>query len=52
MFRNVCPGQDTRNLRVELYKCPHCGWEVEIFSNETRVKCFQCGEWVYREKLP
>lgn len=47
-----CPGQDTRNLRVELYKCPKCDAEVEIFSDETRVKCQKCGEIIYREKLP
>ncbi len=47
-----CPGQDTRNLRVELHKCPNCGYEVEIFSDEARVKCYRCGEVVYREKTP
>ena len=47
-----CPGQDFRSLRVELYNCPKCGYEVEIFSNESMVKCYQCGEMVYREKLP
>ena len=47
-----CPGQDFRNLRVELYKCPKRGYQVEIFSNETKVKCTQCGEMVYKEKLP
>jgi DNA-directed RNA polymerase subunit RPC12/RpoP len=51
-MRFVCPGQDTRNLRVELYKCPNCGAEVEIFSNEVKVKCYQCGKMVYRERLP
>jgi DNA-directed RNA polymerase subunit RPC12/RpoP len=47
-----CPGQDTRNLRVALYKCPQCKAEVEIFSDETRVKCQKCGTVVYREKMP
>ena len=47
-----CPGQDGRNLRVELYKCPNCGAEVEIFSDEVKVKCQKCGEKVYREKMP
>jgi len=47
-----CPGQDMRNLRVELYKCPNCGAEVEIFSDEIQVKCQKCGEKVYREKIP
>lgn len=47
-----CPGQDDRWLRVELFKCSNCGEEVEIFSNETRVKCDKCGNWVEKEKLP
>ena len=33
-----CPGQDLRNLRVSLHKCPNCGAEVEIFSDEIKVK--------------
>jgi DNA-directed RNA polymerase subunit RPC12/RpoP len=51
-MKSVCPGQDFRNLRVELYKCPKCGAEEEIFSNETKAKCHQCGEWIYKEQLP
>ena len=51
-MRSLCPGQDNRNLRVELFKCPSCGTEVEIFSNEVKVKCYQCGEMVYRERMP
>lgn len=47
-----CPGQDGRNLRVEVYKCPKCGTGVEIFSDETRAKCQKCGQKVYKEKLP
>jgi NADH pyrophosphatase NudC (nudix superfamily) len=47
-----CPGQDTRNLRVSLIKCPNCGAEVEIFSDEVKVKCQKCGKPVYRERLP
>jgi len=47
-----CPGQDGRNLRVELYKCPSCGAEVEIFSDEIKVKCHNCGEMIYKEKIP
>jgi NADH pyrophosphatase NudC (nudix superfamily) len=47
-----CPGQDFRNLRVSLHKCPNCGAEVEIFSDEIKVKCQKCGEMIYREKIP
>ena len=51
-MRSLCPGHDNRNMRVELFKCPSCGAEVEIFSNEVKVKCYQCGEMVYRERMP
>ena len=47
-----CPGQDTRNLRAELHKCPNCGYDVEIFTDEISRKCYRCGERVYREKAP
>lgn len=47
-----CPGQDMRKLRVSIHKCPGCGAEVEIFSDEMRVKCRKCGEMVYKEKVP
>ena len=47
-----CPGQDMRNLRVKLYKCQNCGKEVEIFSDELKVKCPHCRKYVYPEKTP
>lgn len=47
-----CPGQDTRNLRVSLHKCPNCGNEVEIFSDEMKVKCNKCGNFVYGDQTP
>ena len=47
-----CPGQDFRKLRVSVYKCPSCGAEVEIFSDELKVKCPKCGARVYRDKIP
>lgn len=49
---NRCPGQDTRNLTVDLFKCQNCGNETEIFSNEVRAKCDRCGSWVYKEQMP
>ncbi|OGO39754.1 MAG: phosphohydrolase [Chloroflexi bacterium RBG_16_57_8] len=47
-----CPGQDMRNLRVSLHRCPTCGAEVEIFSDELGVKCRKCGTKVYKEQTP
>ena len=47
-----CPGQDGRNLTISIHKCPECGSEVEIFSDETRAKCHKCGNVVQKEKVP
>ena len=47
-----CPGRNSNNLRVELHKCPNCDNEVEIFSDEIKVRCSRCGENVFREKTP
>jgi DNA-directed RNA polymerase subunit RPC12/RpoP len=52
IVESKCPGQDIRNLRAALYKCPNCGAEVEMFSDELRIKCKKCGEYVYKEKTP
>ena len=47
-----CPGQDMRNLRSAIYKCPNCGNEVEMFSDELRIRCKKCREFVYKETTP
>ncbi len=47
-----CPGQDGRSLSVSLHRCPDCGGEVEMFSDEIRVKCRNCGSVVYKESVP
>ena len=51
-MNSQCPGQDSRNLRAALYKCPNCGAMVEIFSDELKFRCRKCGQYVYREKTP
>lgn len=51
-MNSKCPGQNSRNLKISLHKCPKCGSEVEIFSDELRVKCKACGEIVYKEQTP
>jgi len=47
-----CPGTDSRFLKAGLYKCPRCGYKVEIFSDELRRRCPACKTLVYREKTP
>jgi len=47
-----CSGQDTRKRSVEDIICGICGYITEIFSDETRLKCPECGNLIRREKLP
>lgn len=47
-----CPGRNFRQLKVELYLCPKCHGEVEIFSDESRVRCQRCGEIIKRAHQP
>ena len=47
-----CPGQDDRNLKTEILKCPDCGCQVEIFSDEIKVHCPKCKNLVCRERFP
>ena len=39
-----CPGQDINKLKAAMYKCPKCGNEVEMFSEELMIKYKKCGE--------
>jgi len=48
----LCPGSDQKGLRMGIYKCPRCGAEVQIFSDETGVKCHECGKIIDRSKVP
>jgi hypothetical protein len=45
-----CPGSSkikgTPEIAVRI--CPECGAEIELFSNDTHIKC-QCGFTVYNE---
>ena len=47
-----CPGQDMRNLRSAIYKCPTCGNEVEMFSDEAQRRCPHCKTLVVKEQAP
>ena len=49
MFRE-CPGAaNLRTPTLTIKKCPQCGEEVEIFSNDRKVKCSRCGFVVYND---
>jgi len=37
---------------VESLTCPACGYQVEMFSDEMKVKCPKCKAKVCRVRLP
>jgi len=49
-MEHKCGGQDTGNLDSDLYECPACAAEVELFSNEEQTKCHNCGKMVKRRQ--
>ena len=45
-----CPGAaNLRTPTLTIKKCPQCGEEVELFSNDISVKCSGCGFVVYND---
>ena len=46
-----CPG--SANLRgtptLSIKRCPKCGEDVEIFSNDMSVKCSSCGTEIFND---
>jgi NADH pyrophosphatase NudC (nudix superfamily) len=45
-----CPGaMRLRTPTLEIRTCPSCGADVEVFSNELKVKCIRCGTIVYND---
>jgi NADH pyrophosphatase NudC (nudix superfamily) len=43
-----CPGSSTiTRPTIEIKKCPECGEENEVFSDEMQVKCSKCGFTIY-----
>ncbi len=45
-----CPGAaNLRTPTLSIRKCPQCGEEVEIFSNDLKVRCPNCGFLIYND---
>jgi hypothetical protein len=45
-----CPGAaNLKTPTLSIRKCPQCGEEVELFSNDISVKCSSCGFTVYND---
>ena len=51
-MESKCPGQDSRGISAELIRCPGCGYEIEMFSDEIRRRCPGCRKVAYREQMP
>ena len=50
-FQTGCPGQNTAYLKdfdTNQVPCPHCGNEIEFFTDERKVKCSKCGSSVFK----
>jgi len=46
-----CPGSaNIRTPNLTVKKCPRCGEEIEIFSNEVSTSCGRCGLVVYNDQ--
>lgn len=47
-----CPGSDMRKLTASIHKCPKCGAEVEMFSDEIKRRCPECKTVVSKKETP
>ena len=47
-----CPGLSGQRLTSTVLRCPTCGGEVEIFSDESKAKCPQCKTPVFKKAAP
>ena len=46
-----CPGAIVfKDARPEYVDCPHCGEEMEIWSDEPLARCAHCALWVSKER--
>ena len=49
---NKCPGDDpTKKAMPEMYTCPECGDEVEIWTDQTKGTCISCGKIVLKDQI-
>jgi len=46
-----CPGAMVfKDARPDYIDCPHCGVEMEIWSDEPLARCDNCNRWVSQER--
>jgi DNA-directed RNA polymerase subunit RPC12/RpoP len=41
-----------KDARPEYVVCPHCGEEMEMWSDEPLARCPHCALWVSKERGP
>jgi endogenous inhibitor of DNA gyrase (YacG/DUF329 family) len=51
-MRLRCPGLSGQRLTSVLIRCPSCGHEVEMFSDESAVRCSHCKTPVRKAAVP
>jgi len=46
-----CPGSDpTKKAVPQIYTCPECGGDLEIWSDEKKGRCLSCHASITRDK--
>jgi len=52
LMENRCAGDDpTKKAMPEIYVCPECGDEVEIWTDETKGKCSSCSRLIMKDQV-
>jgi predicted RNA-binding Zn-ribbon protein involved in translation (DUF1610 family) len=46
-----CPGSDpTKKAVPEMFVCPECGGNVEIWTDEKKGTCMSCHKAIFRDQ--
>lgn len=46
-----CPGAKLfKEIKPEYLNCPHCGKEIELWSDELVIRCRHCGGFVSKRR--
>jgi len=47
-----CPGKSGRRISAKDVLCSLCGYAVEIFCDEPKIRCPKCRSLVFNNSLP
>lgn len=46
-----CPGSKLlKEARPDYINCPHCGYEIELWTDEVIIRCPQCHDFVIQDR--